>query len=389
MQIKQLQIDSKVVLISTRGRKSKALKRLQPSKPAVKPKVVYTGLKIHIRPSMLVVLPQFSGVTRDRSASQRATEVNLAQNKTQGDVSKKAQSRISNAVNWLALSAQKKRVYHKASSKWFEYKLGLFTLTLPDTSKPVTASFFKEQLLQPWLAYARKYFALQNYVWKIEPQENNKVHVHITSDTFIHHTDLRRAWNNQLRRHGLLDDFVCKFGHDNPPTEQAAAVKSVKDMAAYLAKYMVKGEAHVSQILLMEDTTPDVICIRKDTTTYKRNVANFKKIWFDSGRLWGCNYELSNASTKFCEAEAQNENEVMFSLMHDSIKVKPLLGEMQSNGFRKCFGYIYFLKARNWLNHIHGPLKERFVEIINFLRDHIPPENNLFYQYCPMKYSLS
>lgn len=351
-------------------------------------KVIYTGLKVHIRPSMLVVLPQFEGVTFTRSASQKATEINLKKNKTNGVVSDKVQNRIQNAINWLALSAVKKQVFHKATNKWYGYKLGLFTLTLPDTSVPVTASFFKEELLQPWLAYARKYFALNNYVWKIEPQENNKVHVHITSDVFIHHTDLRRAWNNQLRRHGLLEDFHCKFGHDNPPTEQAVSVKSVKDMAAYLAKYLVKSEASVSDILKKEDTHADVKCFRKNQSIYFRNVSNFKSIWLNCGRLWGCNYELSNASKNFVIAEAQNEMSTMHSVICNEIKEKPILGKMQSNGFFKTCGYIYFLKSRDWQRQITGEIKKVFDEIISKIRSSLLPADNLFYQYTPDKYNI-
>lgn len=346
-------------------------------------KIVYTGLKVHIRPSMLIVLPQFSGGKMVRSVAQRATEANLSKNKTNGEVSRKVQNRIGNAVNWLALSAKKKHVYHKASQKWFSYKLGLFTLTLPDTAQPVTASFFKEQLLQPWLAYARKYFALGNYVCKIEPQQNNKVHVHVTSDTFIHHSDLRRSWNNQLRRHGLLDDFFCKFGHDEPPTEQAVSVKSVKDMAAYLAKYMVKSDTAVRDILLMHPASADVKCFDKQQKIYYRNVANFQSIWSDCGRLWSCNYELSNASEYFVEAIAQHEQDTVGTLYCDAIKEKPILGKMQSNGFPKMIGSVFFLKAQNWYKHIHGSIKECFVSIIEMLQNCIPPEDNLFYQYSP------
>lgn len=386
MQVKQLTIDGNAVLVGTR---KPLLRDTLESSAQFAPKqhkVVYTGLKVYIRPTRLICLPQFSGGIPNRTAAQRSNEENLKNNKTNGDVSEKVKSRIGNAVNWLALAGKKKRVYHKASAKWFEYKLGLFTLTLPDTAQPVTASFFKEQLLQPWLAYARKYFALQNYVWKIEPQENNKVHVHITSDTFIHHTDLRRAWNNQLRRNGLLDDFICKFGHDNPPTEQAAAVKSVKDMAAYLAKYMVKGELQVSDILQQEDTAADIVCTRKNGEKYTRNVSHFKSIWSDCGRLWGCNYELSNASTKFCEADAQSEYTLLDTLYDAECEQKPILGKMQSNGYYKVIGNIFYVRARTWLRDIHGVLKEKFCEIIEYLRDHIPPEDNLFYQYSPVKY---
>lgn len=336
---------------------SYVIPRVTPPKPsqsiytAVKEKIVYTGVKLYLKPNRLIVLPQFAGGTMVRSVSQRATEANLLQNKSNGKVSKKAQSKISNAINWLALAAKKKRVYHKATNKTYQFKLNLITLTLPDTTERVTESFFKEQLLQPFLSYARKYYQLKNYVWKIELQGNGKVHVHITGDVFIYHTDLRRVWNMQLNRHGLLNDFEMKFGHKAPPTEQVKCVRSVKDMAAYMAKYMaMDGDFNTG----------------------------------DVGRLWGCNYELSRASEFTLSAERYKEIDLLGSLLSSSVKLKQINGIMQSNGFHKRIGDIYFPTAIDWRDNITGPLKTKFTEIIHYLRTHLPMPEDVPIGECPL-----
>lgn len=306
-------------------------------------KAIYTGIRVHIRPSRLISLPQFSGGTMVRSVAQRAAEANLKQNKQNGKVSAKAKSKIIDAVNWLCLAAVKKRVYCKTSNKTYQFKINLLTLTLPDTSQEVSDSFFKEQLLQPFLSYMRKYYGKFNYVWKIEKQQNGKWHVHITSDTFIYHADLRRIWNNQLRRNGLLEDFKCKFGHDNPPTEQAKSVKSVKNMAAYMAKYLTKSEILGEQ---------------------------------DVGRLWGCNYELSRANHFYCDAPAQYEHQLLPMQTMELLEHKAILGKMQANGFPRHIGDFYYVKATDWETVITGTMRHKFHEIISYLRTHIPPEED-------------
>lgn len=309
-----------------------------PSAPSsyVKPqKFIYAGINIYINPTRIFCQPTFAGGSYIRSMAQRATEANLENNRHAGTLSAKAKNKIRTAVNWLALAAKKKRVYHAASRKVYQFKLNFITLTLPDTAEEITEADFKSKLLQPWLAYARKYYALNNYVWRLEFQENGKIHVHIVSDTFIHYTDLRRSWNRLLDRNGWLEDFAAKFGHKHPPTEQVKAVKSVRDIAAYCAKYVSKTE---------------------------------KEAGIFAGRLWGCNYELSRAQHVSTWAAPTCEGEVLQSLMCGSIENKKMLGKLKPNGFHQILGESFYLKGWHWLKQISGPIRQAFDETIHYLR---------------------
>lgn len=298
-------------------------------------KWVYTGLNVHISPTRIFCKPEFSGGAIVRTLAQRAAEVNLANNRHQGDLSAKAQDKIRNAVNWLALASPKQTVYHRATDRNYTFKLNFITLTLPDTDESITQKDFTSKLLQPWLSYARQYFNLQNYVWKIEPQKNGKLHVHITSNVFIHHADLRRSWNYQLDRNGYLTAFAAKFGHKNAPTEQVKAVKSVRNIAGYCAKYLSKVDEGGA---------------------------------LKEGRLWGCSYRLSAARRCATHAGAQDELSVVGTLIKNPIEERHHFGKMKANGFLQLIGTSYFVKGWHWLSLIQGEIKRAFSDTIHFIQ---------------------
>lgn len=298
-------------------------------------KWLYEGVKVYIKPNRIFCMPSYTGGAYVRSLAQRTAEANLANNKRKADISKKSREKIFTAVTWLAAAAKQKTLWHAKTAKHYTFKLNFITLTIPDTENEITSDEFKEKLLQPWLSYARKFFKLNNYVWKIERQNNGKLHVHIVSDTFIHHSDLRRSWNNQLHRNGWLEAFAAKHGHYAPPTENVTAVKRAKNLAGYAAKYLSKGEAHKEYI---------------------------------NGRVWGCNYELSRSNTVQAFAPAQNEFSVLGSLLTPSIEDRPIYNGVKTNGFPKWVGTAFYVKVKDWLYTIDGDIRRAFDNFINYLR---------------------
>jgi hypothetical protein len=47
--------------------------------------------------------------------------------------------------------------------------------------------------------------------WKIEFQNNGKLHVHITTDSFISHHVIRSTWNRLLKNNNYLDQRSFKM----------------------------------------------------------------------------------------------------------------------------------------------------------------------------------
>ena len=117
-------------------------------------------------------------------------------------------------------------------------------------------------MLRKFIDNCRYKYGLKNYVWKVEAQKNGNIHAHFTTDTFIHYRDLLKTWNKILEKEGLIDEFEKEHKHRNPNSVDVKSVKSVKSIASYMAKYMCKNDES------------------------KRII---------KGRLWGCNYLLSDS----------------------------------------------------------------------------------------------
>ncbi len=289
--------------------------------------VYHTAFNIYIKPTYIVTMPEYSGLSGIRSAKSKENEKNLSDNKHKGQLSKKSMSKLRNAINWLIASAKYKRVFSKADNKNFWFKVNFVTLTVPPQSSGVVSEALFKKVLHSWIVYAQKYFYLKNYVWKIETHEDGRLHVHVCTDTFIHHGKLREKWNNTLDHYGLLDHHFQKFGNKTPNSTDVHAARKVNDLAAYICEYMVKKNA-----------LPD---------GYK-------------GRIWSCNYELSHSNQCSLNIDPTEMAECMQSLSNSAIRYSKLEGPPNSLGERKKIGEIFFVNTDNWSRIIKGKIKEKY-----------------------------
>src|SRR3990167_3299613 len=245
----------------------------------------------------------------------------------QGMISANAKSKMMNAILWLDASAQFKWSFSKSSGKWFRWRLNFIHLTLP-TQKSLPDKFIKK-LLNTFFLYAFRKTGLRSYVWKAEPQERGEIHFHITSDCFIWKNTLQNIWNGILRKHGLLGT------HANPPTTRVHPTHNIKEMTAYLIKYMTKNDTH------------------------RRSI---------HGRLWGCSRNLSSAKNIFItmnEKEAFNEFESMQTLPQDY----KIYGWLQV----KYFSPVYFESLPEC------ELLTKYRERIKSIRTGYAPTKNFFF----------
>lgn len=224
--------------------------------------------------------------------------------------SRKSTTRLGNAMNWLLLFADSKRVYEKKRKKTFSFKLAFITLTLSDAQKHSDA-FIKNHMLQPFLYWLTRYYHC-SYVWKAEAQLNGNIHFHITIDTFVHWKSVRAKWNSILSKYQY-----CKVYQDgtNDRGNAATDIKSVraeKELARYIANYMSKKNTYD------EKKYKKIKCKRGDeklncfsipsVTFLPANSLHFLR--FISGRLWGCSESLSNINCYTDELSANFEKEM-------------------------------------------------------------------------------
>lgn len=297
----------------------------------------YIGQNVYIKPNYIVSVPEYDSPKNLFSNARVKNEANLKKNKHNSILSDKAKKRICNAINWLVVSAKSKSVYHKHSGKRFNFKVNLITLTIPDTQERVSESFFKTKLIHPWIVYMKKYHNLRNYVWKIEFHKSGKLHVHITSDTYIDAYIIRHHWNRILDSNGLMSDFFKKFKHKNPNSTDVHAVWKVENLAAYLAKYLSKNEQNTETV---------------------------------TGRIWSCNYELSDKRKCHVFIDRHEAHLEMKSLMHKQIKWKELIGKNKKTGLPIRIAELFFITEQNWKEHITGKIKAAYNKHRFKIRNH-------------------
>jgi phage gp46-like protein len=318
--------------------------------------------ELHIKPTYAVCIPQRNGYGGGRTTKQLANEENLKNNKHTGDLSRKAQTRIKNAVNWLIASSKTKSVFVKELDKQIKFKISFITLTLPTTDHNISDNFFKSKLLHNFINAARYSNNLQNFVWKVEAQANGNIHAHITTDIFIHWKDLRRIWNRILKKNGLIDkyqdkhkrltleEYLLMYGNkknsnldiltkayatgksenwENPNSTDIHSVQKINNLGAYLSKYLAKNDSDRRKI---------------------------------SGKLWSCSYNLSEQNKLIVELCDTQDQKYIDCVSNVHIKQKDIMSKLDENNEQFLVGSLYLYKLDDWGKYIKGPLLELYNE---------------------------
>lgn len=153
-------------------------------------------------------------------------------------VTKGATTRIKKAIDILLQKAQPRIIYNSVTKKHHPFTINFVTLTVSD-HKNIGIREGYDNLLKPFLRKIRSTGKL-SYIWKAEYQERGQLHYHLTTNQFLPVQKLRNDWNNLQRKNRYLDSFATRFGHYDPNSTDVHAVHQVKNISAYLAKYMSK-----------------------------------------------------------------------------------------------------------------------------------------------------
>lgn len=157
-----------------------------------------------------------------------------------GIVTLSTKKRMKKAITLLLQSTPYQWKEHPISGKFFQHKISFITLTTPTHENSYNGKWCHKHLLEPMIRVLRRRYGMKSYIWKCELQENGQVHYHLTCDVVLNHTKLRDEWNKLLIANDMLDDFFLKHGHKNPNSTDIHAVYKVKNLEAYLVKYITK-----------------------------------------------------------------------------------------------------------------------------------------------------
>lgn len=167
--------------------------------------------------------------------------------KKQFSFSRRSIGRLKTRLQWFVRQARFKTIYSKKNKNRYSYKLSMITLTLASYQKE-TDTKNKNYLLNHFLTTMRRSHKLKNYIWRAEKQKNGNIHYHIIVDRFYHYSIIRAIWNNVLSKAGYIDDYYKKHGKKNPNSIDVHALKNIKNVEAYLIKYMSKDENGKNEI---------------------------------------------------------------------------------------------------------------------------------------------
>jgi len=282
---------------------------------------------IKVNPNNIITWYEYVG--NHRKAYHEKSHLNLALSKQKVDVSKKAQRRILQAIDWFLLLSKPKQAENLRTGKLFTYRLSMATLTLP-CEQIHEDRYVKSRMLAALFDRLRKDHNVNHYIWKAEKQYNGNIHFHIILDQFIHYFELNRIWNIILNHHGYIEQYrqnMNEFHKDGfkvrkellkqwPLEQQKLAynkgmrdnwsnpvsstdihsLKKVKKVRAYVAKYLTKNpdksKFFGQQLLSYKkrhncNTVPDwkIEEIKEDISKRLHVVGNY---WYISRELSKC-----------------------------------------------------------------------------------------------------
>lgn len=268
---------------------------------------------------------------------------NLKDNTTKGLISKKSKAKLKKSINWLIMSSQQKKAFSLKTNHNYQFKVNFITLTIPPQKDQLLSEKQVKSILNTWLTYHRKYSKLNNYVWKIEKHKDNRLHIHITTDTYIHHKSVKDSWNLILQRAGFLEYHFGKFSNYSPNSTDVHAIKKVKKLAAYVVKYMAKSN---------------------------------KKDKLYRGRVWSCSLKISKVLNNELYVTPDKIGSILRVLFEKNIKSKSIETEPDAFGRTFVVAEMYLLSVKDWISLKGSFLYDYFKEIILFLRY----ENNNYRQ---------
>ena len=194
------------------------------------------------------------------------------QNTPDGIMSVRAKKRINNAIKWLLFMSREKKQYSRDQKKWIKFRITFITLTLASDQRHPDQEI-KSRLLNSMLTEMRRDFGMIHYVWRAEKQVNGNIHFPVLTNVFIPHSTLRKKWNRIQDKLGYVKayskemqscrsfgDYYNKYINQgsysqlmrryllgkatnwhNPNSTDIHSVKKVRNLPAYLSKYLCKA----------------------------------------------------------------------------------------------------------------------------------------------------
>lgn len=197
-----------------------------------------------------------------------------------GDVTVGSRKRMRRSINLLLQLSPERIIYNPVSNSHHPFTVSFITLTVSD----VTIRDHRQVMakcLAPFLQWLRGK-GVKHYIWKAELQKRSQIHYHITTNKFIHYAEIKKVWNKYQKSAGYLDNYARENKHFNANSTDVHAVKNIRDIEAYLVKYMVKQASAGEQEKAAKKFWEAGLQYVPETTHEKID-----------GKVWDCSSSLS------------------------------------------------------------------------------------------------
>jgi hypothetical protein len=144
------------------------------------------------------------------------------------------------ALMTLQAISTPQKAYNFATGQPFTFLLNFITLTLPALNFDYSDIWLKRNILNNFWSNVKYKYDLRHFVSKYEPQKNGNLHIHITTNTYIHYTDLNNIWNRCLSHTNLINLYRNKFNNHNPNSTDIHAIRKLNSIYQEFLKYISK-----------------------------------------------------------------------------------------------------------------------------------------------------
>lgn len=254
-----------------------------------------------IRSKSIILYDRWEDVNRSQDIS-KARKDNMSiqrEKRYSGKMTKGARLRLRKAIDIMVQSIQPKWIYNEVSGHPHIHKLSFITLTVSSTSQMLSAAEGYKLLLRPFLQWLTKYQGCKMYVWKAELQKRGQIHYHITTPTYVRYDLIKSKWNQLQQKNGLLDDYFAKKGHYNANSTDVHEVYKVKDVAAYLSKYLAK----------------------EIDSSMSKEAEQAKKSMSTVGKVWDCSMSLKKAKYYQTDVSSYTKSRISQLLIDNKAEV--------------------------------------------------------------------
>jgi hypothetical protein len=220
-----------------------------------------------------------------------------------GTTTDHAKKRIRKAIDMMLQLYPRTTIWNPVIEKYVSHQLSFITLTISSKERHLEAHEGHQLLLAPWLLRMKRKAGLKTYIWKAEFQKNGQLHYHITTPSFIPYSLIRDEWNNILRKQGLLSNYQF-YTEKSPNSTDVHSVYKVKNIQAYLTKYISKGNKDVIKYwkkFQVTCTNPkketpkrepqQVSALRAQIVSESKKLPIFK---ITKGKVWDCSQNLKS-----------------------------------------------------------------------------------------------